>query len=146
MAAIHTEHETQQRIINGQKGALDSIIVELSNLRFLGKDPEPTPSVPQSPRATPLPDGLDMPSPDSSLTSINSDSSVEREEGEEDEPDRPLLPKEDALSEGAIEEDDIEMGEVDERPKDKNKKKAREEMEEGEATDASSELSDPPDD
>ncbi|KAF9055496.1 hypothetical protein BDZ89DRAFT_1088082 [Hymenopellis radicata] len=40
--------------------------------------------------------------------------------------------------------DDIEMGEVEEDPK--GKKKAREDMEEGEATDASSELSEPPDD
>lgn len=41
-------------------------------------------------------------------------------------------------------EHDIEMGEVEEDPK--SKKKAREEMEEGEATDASSELSEVPDD
>ena len=47
----------------------------------------------------------------------------------------------------SIEDDDIEMGEVEEDPRDKTKKKTlREEMEEGEATDASSELSEPPDD
>jgi THO complex subunit 7 len=44
-------------------------------------------------------------------------------------------------------EDDIEMGEVAEDPKVKGKKKARdEELEEGEASDSSSALSDPPDD
>ncbi|KAH7931237.1 hypothetical protein BV22DRAFT_998673, partial [Leucogyrophana mollusca] len=44
------------------------------------------------------------------------------------------------------EEDDIEMGEVAEDPKVKVKKKLREELEEGEASDSSSALSDPPDD
>ena len=47
-------------------------------------------------------------------------------------------------------EDDIEMGEVEEHPKNliaKGKKKVREEeLEEGEASDSSSELSEPPDD
>ncbi|RDX53772.1 hypothetical protein OH76DRAFT_1398901 [Lentinus brumalis] len=45
-------------------------------------------------------------------------------------------------------EDDIEMGEIDEEAKSpKNRKKAREEeLEEGEASDQSSELSEPPDD
>ncbi|KZT05536.1 uncharacterized protein LAESUDRAFT_655453 [Laetiporus sulphureus 93-53] len=52
------------------------------------------------------------------------------------------------LSSKTPEDDDIEMGEVAEDPKDvKVKKKPREEeLEEGEASDESSELSDPPDD
>ncbi|KAH7887612.1 Tho complex subunit 7-domain-containing protein [Phlebopus sp. FC_14] len=46
-----------------------------------------------------------------------------------------------------IEDDDIEMGEVAEDPKHlKMKRKIREELEEGEASDSSSALSDPPDD
>ena len=49
-----------------------------------------------------------------------------------------------AVSEGVV-EDDIEMGEVEEDPKERAKNRLRE-LEEGEATDASSELSEPPDD
>jgi len=42
------------------------------------------------------------------------------------------------------EREDIEMGEVSELGKDKPKRKAKEDLEEGEASDESSELSDPP--
>jgi THO complex subunit 7 len=56
----------------------------------------------------------------------------------------PFIPLQ-ILSKGL--EDDIEMGEVAEVPKVKAKKKVRdEELEEGEASDSSSALSDPPDD
>ena len=45
------------------------------------------------------------------------------------------------------EEEDIEMGELAEEPKERAPKKVRdEELEEGEASDLSSELSEPPDD
>lgn len=145
MAAIRAEHDTQNRTIQGHKSALDTIISDLSSLRFMGKEPEttPTPSIPQSLRATPAPE----PDVESSLTSFSA------EEVEEDKDDG-LLPEtvsenQTVMSEGMIEEeDDIEMGEVEEDPRDKNKKKSQreEEMEEGEATDASSELSEPPDD
>ncbi|KAF8192462.1 Tho complex subunit 7-domain-containing protein [Pholiota molesta] len=145
MAAIRAEHDTQNRTIQGHKSALDTIISDLSSLRFMGKEPEttPTPSNPQSLRATPAPE----PDVESSLTSFSA------EEVEEDKDDG-LLPEtvsesQTVMSEGMIEEeDDIEMGEVEEDPRDKNKKKSQreEEMEEGEATDASSELSEPPDD
>ncbi|KAF8974177.1 Tho complex subunit 7-domain-containing protein [Flammula alnicola] len=139
MAAIRSEHDTQNRTIQGQKSALDGIIAELSALRFLGKEND-TASVPQSRRETPALDSVDAASAESSLTSINT------EEAEEDKLMHESV-TETALSEGMIEEDnDIEMGEVEEEPKDKNKKKSREELEEGEATDASSELSEPPDD
>ena len=60
------------------------------------------------------------------------------------------VPQSAAVSRAAsksIEDDDIEMGELTEEPKDsRTKAKVREELEEGEASDESSELSDPPDD
>ncbi|KAF4619737.1 hypothetical protein D9613_005159 [Agrocybe pediades] len=137
MLAIHAEHETQSRIIQGQKAALDSIVSELGTLRFLGKEPEVL-SVPHSLRATPALETVDGASAD--LTSVNNDETEEK---------LPLESLTDAaVSEGMIEENDendIEMGEVEEDPKEKSRKK-REELEEGEATDASSELSEPPDD
>ena len=146
MAAIRAEHDTQNRIVQGRKAALDTIVADLNTLKFMGKEPE-TSSVPQSVRTTPTPDTEPQPrSEESSLTSINT------EEGEEEKEGRIVVETtisegETVMSEGMIDEDDIEMGEVEEDPRDKTKKKTlREEMEEGEATDASSELSEPPDD
>lgn len=139
MAAIRSEHDTQNRTIQGQKSALDGIIAELGSLRFVGKETE-TASVPQSARATPALEAAETPAVESSVASVIAD------EADEDK----LIPEsatETAPSEGMIEEeDDIEMGEVEEDPKEKNRKKSRDELEEGEATDASSELSEPPDD
>ena len=145
MAAIRTEHETQNRTIKGQKTALDGIIADLNSLRFMGKERETT-LIPESRPATPYMDTFEVASAaESSLTSINSGSS-EGGEGEEGEGDKIILDSDQLTNEPAVEENDIEMGEVEEDPKDKNKKKLREDLEEGEATDASSELSEPPDD
>lgn len=139
MAAIRSEHDTQNRTIQRQKTALDGIIAELGSLRFMGKEPDSA-SVPQSARATPALEVAETPAIESRLPSVIAD------ETDEDK----LVPDsatENAPSEGMIEEEnDIEMGEVEEDPKEKNRKKSREELEEGEATDASSELSEPPDD
>lgn len=143
MAAIRTEHETQNRLIQNQKLALDGIIADLSSLRVFGKEPEAdTSSVSQSLHGTPAPDGTPvLPDADAASSPDNTFSSnLNIEEGGDEKKSY----SEDR-SEGAV-EDDIEMGEVEEDPKDKNKKKLREELEEGEATDASSELSEPPDD
>jgi THO complex subunit 7 len=144
MAAIRAEHETQNRTIKGHKSALEGIVADLGSLRFMGKERETT-LIPESRPETPHLDTLDVVSAaESSLTSINSGSSEVGEEGEED---KSILDS-DQLTNEPIEENDndIEMGEVEEDPKDKNKKKSREDLEEGEATDASSELSEPPDD
>ena len=144
MAAIRAEHETQNRTIKGHKSALDGIVTDLSSLRFMGKERETT-LIPESRPETPHLDTLDVVSAaESSLTSINSGSSEAGEEGEEDK----TILDSDQLTNEHIEENDndIEMGEVEEDPRDKNKKKSREDLEEGEATDASSELSEPPDD
>ena len=143
MAAIRTEHDTQNKTIQCQKTALDSIISELGSLRFMGKEPETT-SIPQSLRGTPalesilaLPESDAVSVPDSSFTSGNID------EAEEDKRNSREATSEGLVSEG---DNDIEMGEVEEDPKGKSKRKQREELEEGEASDASSALSDPPDD
>ncbi|KAF9478184.1 hypothetical protein BDN70DRAFT_65757 [Pholiota conissans] len=158
MMAIRAEHDTQNRTILGHKTALESIISDISSLRFMGKEPEtPAPSIPQSLRATPALEP-DVRSAESSLASATAEAEVEAEvevedeDGEEEKDDKLLYEtmseSQTVMSEGMIEEDDIEMGEVEEGPRDKNKKKSQrnEEMEEGEATDASSELSEPPDD
>jgi len=146
MSAIRTEHETQNRLIQNQKSALDGIIADLSSLRVIGKEQEAeTTPIPQSPRDTPALDGT---SPDADVASVpdsNSNSNPNAEEGGDDRKAFSERTSEGLVSEGAA-EDDIEMGEVEEDPKEKNKKKLREELEEGEATDASSELSEPPDD
>ena len=147
MAAIRTEHDTQNRTIKAQKYALDGIITSLDSLRFMGKERETT-LIPESrPETPPFLDNFEVASAaESSLTSINSGSSEVGEEGEEGEGDKIILDSDQLTSEPTAEENDIEMGEVEEEPKDKNKKKSREDLEEGEATDASSELSEPPDD
>ncbi|KAJ7094614.1 Tho complex subunit 7-domain-containing protein [Mycena belliarum] len=139
MAAIRAEHETQNRTIQAQKAALDSIIAELGSLRFMGKDREAAAILADpSPRDSPGPGTSE--DPPAAVESGKME--VEVEEGEEETVPDLVLPAQEAV------EDDIEMGEVEE-PKSKGKKKREEELEEGEASDAtdeSSELSEPPDD
>lgn len=172
MAAINAEHETQDRIIRGQKTALDSIIMDLSSLRLMGKDKESTTSQLGTPAATPAPESTEA---DDALPIIRDSSQVdegmiedeeketgevaEKKEEDEESDDIPLSSNlnsagkdfasgsrtPSSLQPQPPEEDDIEMGEVAEDPKVKAKK-VREELEEGEASDASSALSDPPDD
>ena len=145
MEAIRTEHDIQNRTIKGQKFALDGIIADLNSLRFLGKERETT-LIPDSP-VTATWDTFEVASAaESSLTSINSGSSEVGEEREEGEGEKIISDSDQLTNKPTAEENDIEMGEVEEEPKDKNKKKSREDLEEGEATDASSELSEPPED
>lgn len=141
IAAIRSEHDTQNKIIQGQKSALDGIISDLGSLRFLGKDRDATSDLPSA-RATPAPEEtMDIveSNPDAGLVATDVVQVEEKEEGEEDKPlSGPTVEE--------VDEDDIEMGEVEEPKNDKGKKKLREELEEGEASDTSSALSDPPDD
>lgn len=182
MAAILSEHETQERIIRGQKFALDSIVSDLSSLRLMGKDKESAASRLASPMPTSAPESTDTdegvhetPPADDEKHAEGAESGevAEREDGEDVESFgappvlKPNTSIKDALSHSGTplsshrethsrkdptpfnqdEDDDIEMGEVAEDPKlIKMKKKIREELEEGEASDSSSELSDPPDD
>ncbi|KAJ7044502.1 Tho complex subunit 7-domain-containing protein [Mycena alexandri] len=136
MAAIRAEHDTQNRTIQAQKTALDTIVSDLGSLRFMGKDREVATSTDLSPRDTPGPEST------GDATATVSEK-MEVEEGEEETVPDSVVPAEEAV------EDDIEMGEVEEEPKNKGKKKREEELEEGEASDASdasSALSEPPDD
>ncbi|KAF8897685.1 Tho complex subunit 7-domain-containing protein [Infundibulicybe gibba] len=150
MVAIRTEQDHQTRMMHGQKSALDTIISELTSLHVVGKDSRDAAATSAS--ATPAPEGnevemVDPPTDAGATTAPASEVADEREEGEEDkapsESDRRSAPAEDGVA-----ADDIEMGEVEEdSPKNlKGKKKLREDLEEGEASDSSSALSDPPDD
>jgi THO complex subunit 7 len=129
MTTINVEHETQTQLLKAQKASLDSVITELASLRFVGKEREGSTSSVPSPRASPGPEGV----PESIDADLVPD---------------PLTDSPRSGDEGSgrdLSELDIEMGEVDEGIKEvKGKKKAREEMEEGEATDGSSEISEPP--
>lgn len=181
MAAILSEHETQERIIRGQKSALDNIVLDLSSLRLMGKD-KGTVSRLASRMPTPATDSVDADEDvqgtppvdnDKHVEGVESGEVAEKEDGEDvDSLDVPLSLKpnasikdaashsgtplssqrethsrKDLTSLNQAEDDDIEMGEVAEDPKQiKTKKKIREELEEGEASDSSSALSDPPDD
>lgn len=147
MATIRSEHENQNRIIQGQKSALDGIISELGSIRFMGKDKDLASGVP-SRRSTPAPEGEGMEAAEEvaeAVLTVEMPLSEEKEEGEED---KQLSESPPATATEEMAEDDIEMGEVEENPKNgKLKKKLRvEELEEGEASDTSSALSDPPDD
>ncbi|KAJ7765033.1 Tho complex subunit 7-domain-containing protein [Mycena maculata] len=142
MAAIRAEHDTQNRTIQAQKSALDNIVADLGSLRFMGKDREAAVSSDQSPEDTPAPETADAPTnATEGGTAVPEKMEVEVEEGEEETVPDSVVPAEEAG------EGDIEMGEVEEPEfKNKGKKKREEELEEGEASDASSLLSDPPDD
>ena len=178
MTAISSEHDTQERIIRGQKSALDNIVLDLSSLRLMGKEstvsrlasPVPTPAA----ESTDADEGVQGTPPvddEAHAEDVESGEVAEREDGEDVESfDAPLSLKPSTsirdtashsgtplssqreihsrkeLTPFQTEDDDIEMGEVAEDPKQiKTKKKIREELEEGEASDSSSALSDPPD-
>lgn len=154
MAAIRVEHDAQNRVLLAQKSALDIIVTDLAGLRFIGKDKETmTPSI--SARATPLPDAdssgqyLAVESSTRGVSSALSqaDESTNEDEKEEGEDDGEGNGSSRMTDDGELDEGDIEMGEVEEEPRNKKlTKAAEEELEEGEASDFSSELSDPPDD
>ncbi|KAI0921223.1 hypothetical protein AcW1_004731 [Taiwanofungus camphoratus] len=185
MAAIQSEHENQNRVIQAQKVALDGIINDLTSLRLMGKHD----ATEVSRGVTPAPDAhasesedIEMGGSTGTRTREESGELKEERDGGEDDKEsdddiplakallnpvaRPFVPQQSrtstpimhsattrstpaqALAATVMDEDDIEMGELAEEPKDsKVKKKAREEeLEEGEASDSSSELSEPPDD
>ncbi|KAJ6515731.1 Tho complex subunit 7-domain-containing protein [Mycena sanguinolenta] len=135
MAAIRAEHDTQNRLIQAQKAAMDGIVASLEALRFMGKDREASTDL--TPRDTPGPEGTG-----DTATAAGDGEATPPEKMEEGEEETVL---ESAVPVEAAPEDDIEMGEVEEPEKSfKGKKKREEELEEGEASDASSELSEPP--
>lgn len=150
MAAIRSENEVQEKTIQGHKSALNGIVAELASLRLLGRDKDTVSEVPST-RASPAPDGapgtgIDAHTDTSTGANMDTPTPSAREDADEEK-----LPTE-SDSQNAIEtlNDDIEMGELEEDPKEKEaaakKKQVVEELEEGETFDGSSELSEPPDD
>ncbi|KIK67974.1 hypothetical protein GYMLUDRAFT_238151 [Collybiopsis luxurians FD-317 M1] len=131
MVAIRDEHETQTRAIQNHKASLDIIISELGSLRFGGG--EPIGSAVPSNRGTPAPESARASESAEDLESSQAHADTpDKEDGEEGE---------EKVSEPET-NGDIEMGEVEEDTKNSRTRK-REDLEEGEATDAdSSELSD----
>lgn len=163
MAAIHSEHDTQNRRLLAQKSALDGVISDLAAVNvIINIDKEAVAAY--SPMQMPALDidGLDV-AMENGATSSRAESAmgleeagetgeVEKEDGEYKDSDT-VTTSLSAAAEAFVPEkspkgveDDIEMGEVAEDHKIKGKKVREEELEEGEASDSSSALSDPPDD
>lgn len=159
IAAILSEHETQTRLVQAQKTALDTIISDIGSLRLLGKDPDlQQPDTPGEDSQGPPDDETfsegtllnpaAKPFTPSRLSTPSAATSV---------PQRQLLSKNISSDLSSLvsspllvptkDDDDIEMGELAEEPGEvkSQKKKVREELEEGEASDGSSTLSVDPD-
>ena len=190
MAAIRAEHENQNRTLQAQKAALDSVIQDISTLRLMGKQDAAEDATP-APETQPAEEDVEMDGTASVRTREESGelkedapsssrhptgASGKTGDGQESEDEVPLakailnpaarsfVPSGTRTSTPMMpvargtptlptakipDEDDIEMGEIGEEPKDvkaSSRKAREEEMEEGEATDESSELSEPPDD
>ena len=151
MTAIHSENEIQEKTIQGHKNALDHIVNELVSLRHFERDKDfdsGTPSL----RATPVPETAEGQITEAITEISTRDNSVmptppTREDAEEE---KNLNESESQKVIDPNPDDDIEMGELEEDPKEKEaavkKKLPKEELEEGETFDGSSELSEPPDD
>jgi len=158
MVAIRADQEAQSRHLQTQRASLVSIITDLGSLRLMSKDTEAEPSHP----GTPDPDAAATSEADASRSSpavLAANGESDREEGEEaeeGEAEEVERHQEDGSAPPSIvvhdppsnSDDDIEMGELaEEREPVRGKKKLRrEDLEEGEASDESSELSELPDD
>ncbi|TBU33020.1 hypothetical protein BD311DRAFT_685227, partial [Dichomitus squalens] len=192
MAAIRAEHENQNRTLQAQKAALDSVVRDVSALRLMGKqdaaeDATPAPDTQTAEEDVEM-DGTasvrtreesgelkeDGPSSARHPSGASGKTGEDGEDSEEEEVPlakailnpaaRTFVPSGSRRSTPMMsvargtptlpttkipDEDDIEMGEIGEEPKDvkaPSRKVRGEELEEGEATDESSELSEPPDD
>jgi len=161
MTAIRADQEAQSRHLQSQRASLVSIISDLGSLRLMTKDTEAEPSHPGTPDPEAATSEADVSRSSPALVAPNEES--EREEGEEAEEGEAEEGETDEGQKGHKDgsappsivihdppnsDDDIEMGELaEEREPLRGKKKLRrEDLEEGEASDESSELSDPPDD
>ncbi|KAH9943161.1 Tho complex subunit 7-domain-containing protein [Epithele typhae] len=169
MIAIRAEHENQNRLLQAQKAALDTVVQSVSELRLLGKDvaEDETPA----PEAQPGDEDVEMDGTGSVRTREESGELKEEPgpfqhadgkmlvDGHDSEDDVPLAktilnpaartPAQ--LTDYEQEQGEIEHGEIEEQGEIediKAKRKAREDLEEGEASDESSlsDLSEMPDD
>src|SRR5262245_46171185 len=88
IVAIREEHDTENRMIQGQKSALDAIICDLGSLRILGKEREVA-SLLESPSTTPAPEGVDVigdgTEDSGNITGVRL-TGVTEEKGDEDKP------------------------------------------------------------
>jgi len=158
MAAIRADQEAQSRHLLSQRASLVSIISDLGSLRLMTKDTEAEPSHPGTPDLEAVTSEADVSRSSPALVPVNGDSEREEgeeaEEGEAEEGETEKVQKDGSAPPSIVirdpsnSDDDIEMGELAEErePLRGKKKPRREELEEGEASDESSELSDPPDD
>lgn len=146
MHDIRTEHDLQTNRFQDQKARLDNIIADIVSLRSLDHDGDCTSNVVSvAPTPNALDDGINdgTDTAPEGMEQMNIDGPSSKEEGESDTSHELVGNDGHASTAG----DDIEMGEVQEDPEEKHSKNAaEEELEEGEASDASSELSEPPDD
>lgn len=174
MTEIQAEHDTQTRLVQAQKTSLATVIADLNSLRLMGKESDASRLASPAPGSA---DDAAMEATNSDDPMTGKPEREEGEEGEASmggaiikELNPSAAPFTPSGSSGQLGnptprtpgkavatpsyvgspanlEDDIEMGEVSEGPKDgKGKRKVREELEEGEASDLSSELSELPDD
>ena len=161
IAAIFSEHDTQTRLVRQQKTSLDTIINDIGSLRLLGKDPDTLQSDIPGEDTQDLPDDEKF-TEESSLnpaakaftpsrfsTPIPITSVAQRQlqsKAISSEVSSPLVSSS-PVSAPTKDDDDIEMGELEEEPGEvkSTKKKVREELEEGEASDGDSPLSAVPD-
>jgi len=159
MAAIRADQEAQSRHLQSQRASLISIISDLGSLRLMSKDNEAEPSQPGTPDLDAATSEMEVPrSPPAIAVASEESSKEEGEEGEAEEGETEEGEKRQGDGSGPSStpphrshqksDDDIEMGELAEErePLRMKKRSRREDLEEGEASDESSELSDPPDD
>lgn len=160
IAAILSEHETQTRLVQTQRTALDTIINDISSLRLLGKDPDLLQADTPGEDPQDLPDDEKFseepvlnptakpftPSRFSASTTITSVAQRQLQSKTVSSGISSPLASSPILA-PAKDDDDIEMGELAEEPGEVKspKRKAREDLEEGEASDGSSSLSAVPD-
>ncbi|KAH9077247.1 Tho complex subunit 7-domain-containing protein [Lactarius deliciosus] len=153
MAAIRADQEAQSRHLQSQRASLVSIISDLSSLRLMTKDTEAEPSHPGTPDLDATTSEMEVPRSPPAITIVNEESSKEEGETEDGEKrqgdgqssdDVPLFTTLDPRARVFVPSRDSTP--VVQSSRLTRLQSRREDLEEGEASDESSELSDPPDD
>ncbi|THG96367.1 hypothetical protein EW026_g5459 [Hermanssonia centrifuga] len=154
MHAIHAEHEDQTRVLHAQQTALGVVISNIQDLRLMGKQDV---EVPEASRTnSPAPDtqggepaDVEMETDTREETGEIEDNKEEGENSRDSDDDVPLSKKHLNPSAKSFLPHSSSSPQLEaEEPIEKliKKKIREEELEEGEASDMSSELSEPPDD
>ncbi|TFL05946.1 Tho complex subunit 7-domain-containing protein [Pterulicium gracile] len=138
MSAIRAEHETQNRTIHSQKAALDVVIGDLNTLRLMGKETDSNAAADEETQAAEEASSSEP----SATQDVTTATGTPVADGAKTSRAVPEAVKMDVVDESQVhsqlteEDGDIEMGEVAEEPK--LKRKVREDLEEGEASDGGS--------